>query len=183
MVVRHADATRDAAACAAIYAPHVTESGASFEEVAPSPEEFAARIAITTRSHPWLVLVDGGRVVGHTYASPHRSRAAYRWAVDVGVYVDATHKRRGGGRRLYQALFELLRRQGVQIACAGITLPNDASVALHRALGFELVGTHRAIGWKAGAWRDVSWWQLRLGPDPGCEPPAEPSGPQCLASG
>jgi L-amino acid N-acyltransferase YncA len=178
-ILRHADPARDAAACAAIYGPYVTASAASFEEQAPSAEELAARIERTARTHPWLVLEDGGRVVGYAYATQHRTRAAYRWAADVAVYVGHEHQRRGAGRRLYTALLELLRAQGLRIACAGITLPNDASVALHRAVGFEPVGTFRAIGWKAGAWRDVSWWQLRLAPgDEGDgEPPAEPRPP------
>ena len=180
--LRHADPARDAAACAAIYAPYVTASAASFEEEAPSAEELAARIERTSRTHPWLVLEDGGRVVAYAYASPHRARAAYRWAADVAIYVDPPHQRRGAGRRLYGALLDLMRAQGLRIAVAGITLPNDASVALHRALGFELVGTYRAIGWKAGAWRDVSWWQLLLadGGDDG-RPPDEPTPPARLA--
>lgn len=181
-ILRHADPARDAAACAAIYGPYVAASAVSFEEEAPSAEELAGRIERTTRTHPWLVLEDEGRLVGYAYACPHRTRAAYRWAADVAIYVDPAHQRRGGGRRLYTALLDLLRAQGLRVAVAGITLPNDASVALHRALGFEPVGTHRAIGWKAGAWRDVSWWQLRLAPetDDGVAPPLEPGPPPRL---
>ena len=179
-ILRHVDPARDGAVCAAIYAPYVTASAASFEERAPSPEELAARMERITRTHPWLVLEDAGRVVGYAYASQHRTRAAYRWAADVAVYVDPVHQRRGAGRRLYTALLELMRAQGLRIACAGITLPNDASVALHRSVGFEPVGTFRAIGWKAGAWRDVSWWQLALAPGGGGPPPAEPGAPPRL---
>jgi phosphinothricin acetyltransferase len=177
--LRHADPARDAAACAAIYAPFVTGSAASFEEVAPTAERFAERIEFIATSYPWLVLEDDGRVAGFAYASAHQERAAYRWAANVAIYVDPAHHGRGAGRRLYGALLELLRRQGLRAACAGITLPNDASVGLHRALGFELVGTYRAIGWKAGAWRDVSWWQLRLvaGEEGAHAPPAEPGPP------
>ena len=181
MLVRHAEPARDGAACAAIYAPYVADSPVSFEEVAPTPAQVAALIEQTSALYPWLVLEDGGRVVGYAYASQHRPRAAYRWAVDVAIYVDRAHRRRGAGRALYEALFELLRRQGLRSACAGVTLPNDASVALHRALGFEHVGTYRSIGWKARAWRDVSWWQLQLAPgarDDG--PPPEPREPQSL---
>ncbi len=173
---------RDGPACAAIYEYYVTATSATFEVVAPTGEQFAERIERTSLTYPWLVLEDGGRVVGYAYASEHRPRAAYRWAADVAIYVDAGHRRRGAGRRLYGALLELMRRQNLRIACAGITLPNDASVALHRAVGFEQVGIFRAIGWKAGGWRDVAWWQLRLAADDddGGAPPAEPGPPARL---
>ena len=182
MLVRHADPERDAAACVAIYAPYVAGSGVSFEEVPPTTEEFAAHIAATSERYPWLVLEDAGAVAGYTYAAQHRPRAAYRWAVDVGIYVEPARHGAGAGRMLYEALFGLLRRQRLHSACAGITLPNDASLGLHRALGFEHVGTYRSIGWKAGGWRDVSWWQLRLVPDgdPADAAPPEPLGPQRL---
>jgi phosphinothricin acetyltransferase len=179
MLVRHADPARDGAACAAIYGPYVDGSGVSFEDVAPTAEELGARIAATSARFPWLVVELGGAVAGFAYASQHRERAGYRWAVDVAVYVDPAHQGRGAGRALYEALVALLRRQGFRSACAGIALPNDASVALHRALGFEHVGTYRDIGWKAGAWRDVAWWQLQLAPDARRdEPPPEPGTPQ-----
>ena len=128
------------------------------------------------------MLEDGGSVVGYAYATEHRTRAAYRWAADVAIYIDPAGQRSGAGRRLYSALLELLRRQGLRVACAGIALPNEASVGLHRALGFEHVGTYRDIGWKAGAWRDVSWWQLALAPaaDDGAGPPPDPREPQRL---
>jgi len=177
-LVRHADASRDAAACAEIYGWYVRETVASFEEVAPDSAEMAARIGRVGQTHPWLVGGPEGRVAGFAYASRHRERAAYRWAADVAVYVDPDHHRRGLGRELYEALLALLREQGFQIACAGITLPNEASVGLHEALGFERLGVYRDIGWKAGAWRDVGWWQLRLLPaDPGGGPPLEPRPP------
>ena len=82
----------------------------------------------------------------------------------------------GIGHDLYSELFERLRRQRFRMACAGITLPNDASVALHESLGFAQVGRMREIGWKAGAWRDVGWWQLDLAPEAE-NPPAEPLAP------
>jgi phosphinothricin acetyltransferase len=182
MHVRHVDPMCDAAACGAIYALYVAATAVSFEETPPTAEQFAAHIAATSERYPWLVLEDGGAVVGYAYATQHRVRAAYRWAVDVGIYVDPAHHRGGAGRMLYQALFELLRRQRLRSAVAGITLPNDASMGLHRALGFEHIGTYRSIGWKAGAWRDVAWWQLALtgGDGDSDGPPPEPLGPQRL---
>ncbi len=170
--LRDADPERDGGPCAAIYGPFVAASAISFEEEAPDATRFAERIATTMRTHPWLVLEDAGRVIGFAYAGQHRARAAYRWAADVGIYVDPAHQGQGAGRRLYEGLFDLMRRQNLRVACAGITLPNDASVGLHAALGFERVGVYRAIGYKAGAWRDVMWMQLALSAG-GNGPPAE----------
>ena len=173
--MRRADPDRDAAACARIYAPFVTDSVASFEHAAPDAAEMGRRIAETGRTHPWLVLERDGRVVGFAYGTQHRARAAYRWAADVSVYVDGEHHRSGAGRVLYTDLLDRLRAQGVYTVCAGITLPNPASVALHESFGFALVGVYRAIGYKAGAWRDVAWFQLALRPPD--DHPAEPGVP------
>jgi phosphinothricin acetyltransferase len=178
-LLRHADPARDAAACAAIYAPYVESSAVSFEDVAPDPAAIAARIAQMSATHAWIVADLDRGPAGFAYASPHRSRSAYRWAADVSIYVDPRYHRRGLGRTLYEALFDLLRRQGLFVACAGITLPNDASVGLHEALGFTRVGVYGGIGFKHGSWRDVGWWQLTLA-EPPDGPPPEPLGPQRL---
>lgn len=177
-VIRSADPERDGPACAEVYAPYVDESVISFEATAPNGAEMAERIRRTQATHPWLVAEREGRVVGFAYGAPHGDRAAYRWAADVSVYVASAHTGCGIGRRLYEALFELLRGQRLRIACAGITLPNEASQGLHEALGFEPVGVYRAIGYKGGAWHDVGWWQLRLDESDG--PPPEPLPPQSL---
>jgi L-amino acid N-acyltransferase YncA/putative methionine-R-sulfoxide reductase with GAF domain len=175
--VRVADPARDAARCLEIYAPYVIDSAISFEDSPPTVEEFEARMRSYMATHPWLVAESpDGRLAGYAYASPHRPRAAYRWAVEVAIYVDPEYQGQGLGRRLYGELFERLRRQGFQAAFAGVATPNDASIRLHEAMGFESIGVFRRIGWKAGAWRDVSWWQLDLIP-PANEPPAEPKPP------
>ena len=171
--IRNADPERDSAACAAIYGPYVAETVVSLEESAPTPVEMRARIESVQAAYPWLIADRGGETAGFAYASRHRDRASYRWAADVSVYVSGAHHRRGVGRALYEELFARLRSQRLQVAIAGITLPNAASVALHEALGFRPVGIYRRIGYKLGAWRDVGWWQLELVPaDP--DPPAEP---------
>jgi phosphinothricin acetyltransferase len=178
-VIRPADPARDAAACAAIYAPFVADTPTSFELVAPDAEQMAARIARTAATHPWLVCERAGEIAGFAYGSMHRERAAYRWAAEVSVYIDPAHHRTGVGRALYEDLFERLRAQRLRVAIAGITLPNEASVGLHEALGFEPIGVYRGVGWKAGAWHDVGWWQLRLLPDADADagPPPEPLPP------
>jgi len=177
--IRDADPERDAAACAAIYAPHVEASPTSFDERVPSAAEMAAQIARFSATHPWLVAERGGEVAGYAYACRYMERPGYRWAASVSVYIADGHRGEGLGASLYEALFERLRRQRFQVACAGITLPNAASVALHERLGFARVGVSPRIGWKAGAWRDVSWWQLDLVP-PSAEPPPEPLPPEPL---
>jgi L-amino acid N-acyltransferase YncA len=174
--IRSADPHGDAAACLAIYAPYVESGATSFEQEPPEVARFAERIAGIATTYPWLVAERDGDVVGYAYACPHRARPAYRWAVEVSVYVAAGEHRRGTGRALYLELFERLRRQRFHVACAGVTLPNDASVSLHESLGFTPVGVYRRIGWKDGSWRDVGWWQLELQP-PGEGRPPEPRPP------
>ncbi len=175
VLIRDANAEADAAACAAIYAPYVQDTVISLEERVPTAQELAARIEQTTKTHPWLIAEHASDVIGFAYATRHRERACYRWATDVTVYVTPERHRRGTGRALYETLFGLLREQGFRIACAGITLPNAASVGLHESLGFRPVGVYRRIGWKLGAWHDVGWWQLDLG---GTGAPSEPGAPR-----
>ena len=161
----------DAARCAEIYAPYVLGTTVSFETEPPSVEEMAGRIFAAQARHAWLVLEDGGTVTGYAYGGPFMARAAYAWSTAVSVYVDEARWRSGAGRALYGELFERLAGRGLRMALAGITLPNAASVGLHRALGFEPVGTYRRVGWKQGAWRDVLWLQRPLAEDDG---PPEP---------
>jgi phosphinothricin acetyltransferase len=154
----------DAAEVAAIYAPAVTERATSFELEAPDAAEMARRIERTLGRTPWLVCARAGVVLGYAYASAHRERAAYRWSVDVSAYVRADARRGGVGRGLYASLFAVLARQGFRNAYAGVTLPNDASVGLHRAVGFTPVGVYRGVGYKLGAWHDVAWFEREIAP-------------------
>jgi len=169
--IRDADPSRDAAACAAIYAPHVEGSPVSFEEEAPGAAEMAVRIERYGASHAWLVAERKGEVLGYAYATAFNERPAYRWSTSVSVYVAEAARGEGVGRALYEALFDRLRERGFRMACAGITLPNEASEGLHGSFGFGLVGVNREIGWKGGAWRDVGWYQLELTPAPSGPPP------------
>lgn len=155
----------DAAAIAAIYAPFCESSVVSFEYAAPTPEEMATRIRTVTANWPWLVFDEDGIVAGYAYANRHRERAAYAWAVDTAVYVAEAYRRRGLGRALYAALFDVLKAQGYFKACAGITFPNAASAGLHEAAGFTLVGMYRGIGYKKGGWHDVAWYEAALQPE------------------
>lgn len=169
---RVADADADASAIADIYAPYVCETFVSFETEAPDVAEMTQRIGRIGKHYPWLAASADGEVIGYAYACENRSRLAYRWSVDVAVYLRASAQRAGTGRGLYRRLLSLLRTQGFVNAFAGISLPNSASVGLHEAMGFTLIGVYRNVGYKRGGWRDVGWWQLALQ-----TPPANPGEP------
>jgi L-amino acid N-acyltransferase YncA len=162
MCIRLADPERDGPGVAAIYATSVTASVASFELEPPDPAEMAARIGRTLAWSPWLVAESDGRLVGYAYATRHRERAGYRWAVDLSVYVAAARQGSGIGRRLYGALLPILRAQGFLHAYAGITPPNPASLALHAAIGMTPVGTFERVGYKLGSWWSVTWLGVQL---------------------
>ena len=166
----HAD---DAAACAAIYRPAVDGSWVSYEEIAPDAAVMRERIAASSTTYPWLVYAEGDDVLGYAYASKHRERAAYRWSVDVSIQLDERARGRGIGTALYRVLFRILQLQRFHRLYAGIALPNDASVALHLASGFTYVGIYTEVGFKAGFWGDVVWYERAIGTTSSV-PPAEP---------
>lgn len=162
----------DASEIQAIYAPVVADTAISFEEIPPSVEETRQRIVNALITYPYLVAVHGGRVLGYAYASQHRARAAYRWAVDVTVYIAESERRSGVAHSLYKSLLPILARQGFRSAYAGISLPNPGSVRLHEKMGFTHIGTFPDVGYKHGAWHGVGYWRLELGVQ--TSPPDEP---------
>ena len=155
----------DIAAITAITNHYITTTAIHFA-YEPVPEaEIHAMWAGYRDRFPWLVIEDGGQVAGFAKAGTWRDRAAYAWTAESGVYIADAARGRGLGRKVYVALLDELARRGFRSAVAGITLPNDPSVALHLSLGFEPVGTVRDAGWKQGAWRDVGFWQKRFATD------------------
>ena len=162
----------DAAGIVAVYGPYCDGTVISFETAAPTIEQMRERIERITKQYPWLVCEIDGEIAGYVYACPHRERAAYRWAVDVAVYVAPAHQRRGIGQALYSVLFQILRAQGYFKAYAGVTLPNPGSVGLHEAIGFKPLAEYPGVGYKFDKWLDVGWWQLDLRPQ--TEKPEEP---------
>lgn len=163
----------DAAAIAGIYRPYVERSRISFEEVAPGPAEMAQRMADPL--YPWLLAEDEDGAIGYASSSAFRSRPAYRWVVETGLYVAQDATGRGVGRALLARLLEILTDQRFVSAVGAITLPNAASVALHERLGFTHSGTYRKVGFKLGEWLDVGLWQRDLAPR--SDDPDEPREP------
>ncbi len=149
----------DAAPLLEIYRPFVEDMSTSFELQVPAEDEFARRVEGSLASHDWLVAEQAGSICGYAYATAHRAREAYRFAAETSVYLHPDFQGQGLGKRLYQALFESLGALGYHYAFAGITLPNPASLALHKSLGFEHIGVFKEVGYKQGRWHDVSWWQ------------------------
>ncbi|MFD2028625.1 GNAT family N-acetyltransferase [Promicromonospora aerolata] len=160
----------DAAACAAIYAPFVADSAATFETSPPDSREMTRRIERFFGRETWLVLETAGAVAGFAYAKPFADRPTFRWTLETNVYVAADHQRRGGGRALYDTLLARLAHRGYHRAVASIVLPNDPAIALHEAAGFHRAGAFEKIGWKLGQWHDAVLFQRDLVSDDGITP-------------
>jgi L-amino acid N-acyltransferase YncA len=154
----------DASALAAIYGHHVLHGFGTFEEIAPSPAEMAARRrAIVERGLPHLVAEQAGRVLGFAYASPFRTRAAYRYTVEDSVYVAPDAIGRGVGKAVLAEVLSACQRLGFRQVVAVIGgSDNAASIGVHRALGFEPAGVGKGFGYKQGRWVDVVWMQKPL---------------------
>ncbi len=158
----HQEAGSDAEQIRSIYEPIVVDTAISFELRVPTIPEMRRRIEETLEHIPWLVYEQEGNVLGYAYAGSHRARAAYGWSVEFAAYVHVDARGRGVGKELYRSLAAVVRRQGYRNAYAGITLPNDGSVGLHRSLGFRSIGVFPDVGFKHGRWHSVGWWHLPL---------------------
>ena len=163
----------DAAALLRIYAEYI-ETSITFEYVLPSEAEFAARIAAISAEYPYLALFDGDTPAAYAYAHRAQERAAYGWNAELSIYIAKAYARHGLGRLLYEALMELLRRQGVKTVYGVVTSPNPPSEALHQAMGFHVAARFRDAGWKDGAWHDVTWFEREIAPHDGAPQPLRP---------
>lgn len=153
----------DAPALLAIYRQY-GDTPITFEYPLPSEAEFAARMAEICAVYPCLLALEDGSAAGYAYAHPFKERAAYQWGAELSVYLDRASTARGLGRRLYGALIELLRLQGVRTVYGCVTLPNTPSEHLHEAMGFRRAGVFRNAGYRLGAWRDVAWYEKEIAP-------------------
>jgi len=162
----------DAEAVRTIYNREVTGSTVTFDLVPRSLDDQRAWLAAHAGAHPAVVAVQGAAVVGFGSLSPYRDRPAYATTVEDSVYVDPGLRGQGVGRLLLADLVRLAGLHGFHSVIARIVGGHDASIALHRACGFELVGVEREIGRKFGRWLDVVVMQRLLGP--GARPTARP---------
>ncbi|HZM26020.1 MAG TPA: GNAT family N-acetyltransferase [Gemmatimonadales bacterium] len=161
--VRPADAA-DSAAISRIYNYYILSTVATFEEEAVTAEEIGRRIdAIRSAELPWLVAGDPtAGLVGYAYAAPWKPRSAYRYSVEITVYLAPECSGRGLGTLLYDVLFARLKERSIHAVVGGIALPNPASVALHEKFGLQQVALFKEQGFKFGRWVDVGYWQRLL---------------------
>lgn len=152
----------DAAAIHAIYAPSIISGVATFETELPGVDAMRERLRARLQHYPWLVWEDAGEVLAYAYAGRFRERAAYDWIAETSIYVRADAQRRGIARKLYGALLDVMRLQGITQAVGVITLPGTVSVTMHEAMGFTPAGVWRQCGYKLGQWWDVGVWQKEL---------------------
>ena len=154
---------QDSNEIAGIYNHYITHSTATFEEQAVDQHDIDLRINEAISSElPYLVVEVEGKVKGYAYASKWKGRCAYRYTVETTVYLAADACGGGLGSLLYHAMFDELRALSYHAAIAGISLPNDASVAMHEKFGMHKVAHFEEVGYKFGNWVDVGYWQLKL---------------------
>ena len=149
----------------AIYAHHVLHGAGSFEEVPPSIEEITERFErVTGQGWSWLVAVDATGVLGFAYYAQFRDRAAYRYTAENSIYVRDDVRGQGVGKALVARLLDEAEQAGFRqmIAVIGDS-ENIGSIGVHASLGFQRVGTMRAVGWKFGRWVDTVTMQRALG--------------------
>jgi len=154
----------DIEAIADIYNHYVENSVVSFEETTVSVAEIEERVAkVTANGLPWFVADDGqANVIGYAYASPWKTRSAYRFTVELSVYLASDAIAQGWGTKLYSAVLSDLKETPARTVVAGITLPNPASVAIHEKFGLRKVAHFEKVGFKFGRWLDVGYWQADM---------------------
>lgn len=144
-----------------IYARYIA-TPITFECVLPTEPEFAERIAAIAQFYPYLVCEEDGGIIGYAYAHRHMEREAYQWNAELSVYLDPACTSEGLGKRLYTIVMEMLKLQGIRTVYGGVTVPNARSEALHKALGFQSLGTYHRAGYKDGKWHDVMWFEKAI---------------------
>ena len=152
----------DVAQILEIYAPYVENTTVSFEYEVPTLEDFTRRFERITEQFPWLVWEEEGRILGYAYASAPFTRAAYQWCAEPTVYLRQEARGRGIAAQLYDALEQILARQGYQVLYALVCGENAASIHFHEKQGYQVRAQFPDIGFKMGHWLSLYWFEKRL---------------------
>jgi phosphinothricin acetyltransferase len=149
----------DAAIIADIYNYYIKNTTITFEEQSIDAVEMLSRIEKITARYPWFVYEQEGQVIGYAYASSWKSRTAYRYNAELTIYLQPDQKGQGVGTILAKHVINLLREQKIHSVISVVTLPNQASAALHKKLGFQKIAVFKEVGYKFEQWLDVAYWQ------------------------
>lgn len=152
----------DAKEIANIYNYYILNTNVTFEVESLEVKEMEKRIVEKTKTNPWIVYEEDSKIVGYAYAGEWKSRAAYRFAKEISIYLDINARGQGVGTKLMKELLEKCKDQDIHTLMAIITIPNDTSLALHKRFGFEKAGYFKEVGFKSEKWLDVIYLQLLM---------------------
>ena len=152
----------DAPSICEIYNHYILETPITFEEEPLTPDDMLQRILDTTKTYPWFVCEEEGKLLGYCYGRKWRERAAYRHSVEATIYLQPSAIGKGRGAALFEALLIELRARKFHCVIGGVALPNPASIALLEKFGLRQVAHFREVGRKFDHWIDVAYWQLVL---------------------
>jgi len=152
----------DSKAIKDIYNYYIRSTIVSFEEDEISTEEMSSRISTANENYPWIVATIDDEVIGYAYASKWKSRCAYKYSVEVSVYLSFGLRGMGIGTALYTELINRLKKLGYHTVIGGISLPNEASKKLHEKMGFKKAAEFSEVGYKFDKYINVGYWELIL---------------------
>ena len=153
---------KDAREIVGIYNFYINNTDITFEEHTVSVDEMEKRISDVTAKYPWLVIEEGGNILGYAYSSKYRERSAYRYTAELTIYMKNGEEGKGLGAELMRRVIEETRGRGIHILISAIAIPNERSVTIHEKFGFEKIGHFREVGFKFDHWIDVGYWELVL---------------------
>jgi L-amino acid N-acyltransferase YncA len=151
---------KDAFKICEIYNHYVLNSVVTFEETPVEIDEMRKKIKSITSKLPWIVYQEGEQILGFAYASEWKSRSGYKHTAESTVYLKQDQSNKGLGSSLYAALIKQLIKMDFHAIIGGVSMPNDASIALHEKFGFKKVAHFKEVGFKFGNWVDVAYWEL-----------------------
>ena len=153
-----------------IYRPYVEKTAITFEYDVPDVKEFRRRIEHTLEKYPYLLAQKQGEILGYVYTGPFVGRAAYDWAAELSIYLKMDCRRRGIGRKLYEAVENIAAAQHITNLCACIGTVdaedeylNNNSARFHAHMGYRMVGEVRKCGYKFGRWYNMVWMEKIIG--------------------
>ena len=145
-----------------IYNYYVLNSTATFDVELLTFEAFSDKVTRINKEYPFIVYVEGDTILGYAYGSKFRPKPAYNKTVESTVYVKHNEFGKQIGTKLYKELLIQLKNENYHLVLGVLTLPNEASVKLHKKFGFKQVADLKQVGFKFGTWQDVGFWQLNL---------------------